>query len=129
MPNVIVTPHIASASHATRLRMAQIAVQNIRDALAGRAEVPSRVEVLLSHQPVDDGRHHHLTVDHSLPLESPPGHQPGLDHPDRSVDRGGGDGHLLDGPPVPLATSPAGVGGPRPERPHGFSLDTPGRGP
>ena len=36
LPNVIVTPHIGSASYATRLRMAQIAVANIRDALAGR---------------------------------------------------------------------------------------------
>ncbi len=36
LPNVIVTPHIGSASHATRLRMAQIAVRNIRDALGGR---------------------------------------------------------------------------------------------
>ncbi len=36
LPNVIVTPHIGSASQATRLRMAQIAVGNIRDALAGR---------------------------------------------------------------------------------------------
>ncbi len=36
LPNAIVTPHIGSASHATRLRMAQIAVANIRDALAGR---------------------------------------------------------------------------------------------
>ena len=36
LPNVILTPHIGSASHATRLRMAQIAVANIRDVLAGR---------------------------------------------------------------------------------------------
>lgn len=36
LTNVLVTPHMGSASHATRLRMAQIAVANIRDALAGR---------------------------------------------------------------------------------------------
>jgi glyoxylate reductase len=36
MPNVIVTPHIASASVATRSRMARLAVQNLLEALAGR---------------------------------------------------------------------------------------------
>jgi glyoxylate reductase len=35
-PNVIVTPHIGSASHATRLKMAELAVDNVLDALAGR---------------------------------------------------------------------------------------------
>lgn len=35
-PNVIVTPHIGSASHATRLRMAELAVDNVLDVLAGR---------------------------------------------------------------------------------------------
>jgi len=36
LPNVIITPHIASASVATRSRMARLAVQNLLDALAGR---------------------------------------------------------------------------------------------
>ena len=36
LPNVIVTPHIASASVATRSRMARLAVQNLLEALAGR---------------------------------------------------------------------------------------------
>jgi glyoxylate reductase len=35
-PNVVVTPHIGSASHATRLRMAELAVDNILDFFAGR---------------------------------------------------------------------------------------------
>lgn len=41
-PNVIITPHIASASHATRARMASIAATNIIAALAGR-EPPNPV--------------------------------------------------------------------------------------
>jgi phosphoglycerate dehydrogenase-like enzyme len=35
-PNVIVTPHIGSASHATRIKMAELAVDNVLDVLAGR---------------------------------------------------------------------------------------------
>ena len=37
MENVLLTPHIASASRATRLRMAMMAAQNIVDVLQGRA--------------------------------------------------------------------------------------------
>ena len=37
LPNLLVTPHIASASVATRGRMAEMAVENLLDALAGRA--------------------------------------------------------------------------------------------
>jgi glyoxylate reductase len=33
---VIITPHIGSASHATRLRMAELAVDNLLDVFAGR---------------------------------------------------------------------------------------------
>jgi glyoxylate reductase len=36
MPNVIITPHIGSASHATRLKMAETAVDNLFDVFAGR---------------------------------------------------------------------------------------------
>ena len=36
LPNVVITPHIGSASHATRVRMAELAVDNILDAFAGR---------------------------------------------------------------------------------------------
>ncbi len=36
LPNVIVTPHIGSATRTTRLRMAAIAVANIRDVLDGK---------------------------------------------------------------------------------------------
>jgi glyoxylate reductase len=35
-PNVVVTPHIGSASHATRLKMAELAVDNVLDVFAGR---------------------------------------------------------------------------------------------
>jgi len=35
MPNVVITPHIASAGAATRLRMAHIAVDNLLAGLAG----------------------------------------------------------------------------------------------
>ena len=35
MPNVVVLPHIGSASMATRGKMADIAVANLRAALAG----------------------------------------------------------------------------------------------
>ncbi len=35
-PNVIVTPHVGSASHATRIKMAALAVDNVLDVLAGR---------------------------------------------------------------------------------------------
>jgi glyoxylate reductase len=35
-PNVIVTPHIGSASHATRIKMAEVAVQNVLDVFEGR---------------------------------------------------------------------------------------------
>jgi glyoxylate reductase len=36
LPNVVITPHIGSASHATRVRMAELAVDNILDVFAGR---------------------------------------------------------------------------------------------
>ncbi len=36
MDNVIVTPHVASASHATRLKMAMMAAQNVVDVFQGR---------------------------------------------------------------------------------------------
>ena len=36
LPNVVITPHIGSASHATRIRMAELAVDNILDVFAGR---------------------------------------------------------------------------------------------
>ena len=36
LPNVVITPHIGSASHATRLRMAELAVENLLDVFAGR---------------------------------------------------------------------------------------------
>jgi glyoxylate reductase len=36
LPNVILAPHIASASLATRTRMAEMAVDNLLAALAGR---------------------------------------------------------------------------------------------
>ncbi len=36
LPNVVVTPHIGSASHATRTRMAEMAVDNLLDVFAGR---------------------------------------------------------------------------------------------
>ncbi len=35
-PNVVLTPHIGSASYATRLKMAELAVDNVLDVLAGR---------------------------------------------------------------------------------------------
>ena len=35
-PHVIVTPHIGSASHATRIRMAELAVDNVLEVFAGR---------------------------------------------------------------------------------------------
>lgn len=35
LPNVVLTPHIGSASHATRLRMAELAARNLLAALAG----------------------------------------------------------------------------------------------
>ncbi len=37
LDNVIVTPHIGSASHVTRMKMAMLAAQNIVDVLEGRA--------------------------------------------------------------------------------------------
>ncbi len=36
LPNVVITPHIGSASHATRLKMADLAVDNLLDVFAGR---------------------------------------------------------------------------------------------
>jgi glyoxylate reductase len=36
LPNVVITPHIGSASHATRHRMAELAVDNILDVFSGR---------------------------------------------------------------------------------------------
>ncbi len=41
-PNVVITPHIGSASHATRARMAEMAARNIIAVLAGR-EPPNAV--------------------------------------------------------------------------------------
>src|SRR3546814_12275933 len=38
-PNVVITPHIASASHATRSRMARMAARNIIEVLDGRRTV------------------------------------------------------------------------------------------
>jgi glyoxylate reductase len=40
--NVVLTPHIGSASHATRVRMAVLAAENIVAALKGR-QPPNRV--------------------------------------------------------------------------------------
>jgi glyoxylate reductase len=40
LPNVVITPHIGSASFATRLRMADLAVDNLLDVFAGR--IPRR---------------------------------------------------------------------------------------
>jgi glyoxylate reductase len=36
LPDVVITPHIGSASHATRLKMANMAVDNVLDVFAGR---------------------------------------------------------------------------------------------
>jgi glyoxylate reductase len=36
LTNVVITPHIGSASHATRLRMAELAVDNLMDVFQGR---------------------------------------------------------------------------------------------
>ena len=36
LPNVVVTPHIGSASHATRTKMAEMAADNLLDVFAGR---------------------------------------------------------------------------------------------
>jgi glyoxylate reductase len=36
LPNVVITPHIGSASHATRLKMAELAVDNLLDVFEGR---------------------------------------------------------------------------------------------
>ena len=36
LPNVVITPHIGSASHATRLKMAELAVENLIDVFEGR---------------------------------------------------------------------------------------------
>jgi glyoxylate reductase len=36
LPNVVITPHIGSASHATRLKMAELAVDNLIDVFEGR---------------------------------------------------------------------------------------------
>jgi glyoxylate reductase len=36
LPNVVIAPHIGSASHATRLRMAEVAVDNLIDVFEGR---------------------------------------------------------------------------------------------
>jgi glyoxylate reductase len=36
LPNVVITPHIGSASHATRLKMAELAVDNVIDVFEGR---------------------------------------------------------------------------------------------
>jgi lactate dehydrogenase-like 2-hydroxyacid dehydrogenase len=44
LPNVVLTPHIASATTATRTRMAVLAAESLRAALAGR-EPPNRVRV------------------------------------------------------------------------------------
>jgi glyoxylate reductase len=52
MANVVITPHIGSASHATRLRMADLAVDNLLDVFVGR--LPRRCAnpaVKLKYQP------------------------------------------------------------------------------
>jgi glyoxylate reductase len=36
LPNLVITPHIGSASHATRLKMAELAVDNLIDVFEGR---------------------------------------------------------------------------------------------
>ncbi|MGB6565382.1 MAG: D-glycerate dehydrogenase [Candidatus Binataceae bacterium] len=36
LPNVVITPHVGSASHATRLKMAELAVDNLIDVFEGR---------------------------------------------------------------------------------------------
>ena len=36
LPNVVATPHIGSASHATRLKMAELAVDNVLDVFSGK---------------------------------------------------------------------------------------------
>jgi len=36
LPNLVITPHIGSASHATRMRMADMAVDNLLDVFGGR---------------------------------------------------------------------------------------------
>ena len=36
LPNVVITPHIGSASHATRLKMAEVAADNLIDVFEGR---------------------------------------------------------------------------------------------
>jgi glyoxylate reductase len=36
LPNIVITPHIGSASHATRLKMAELAVDNLIDVFEGR---------------------------------------------------------------------------------------------
>lgn len=43
-PNLIVTPHVGSATRAARERMTELAVENLLEALAGRA-MPHRVEL------------------------------------------------------------------------------------
>jgi glyoxylate reductase len=47
LPNVVLAPHIASASHATRVEMARLAVDNCVSVLEGRAPItPVNPEVL-----------------------------------------------------------------------------------
>jgi glyoxylate reductase len=47
LPNVVLAPHIASASHETRLRMATLAVENCLAVLEGRTPpTPVNPEVL-----------------------------------------------------------------------------------
>ena len=64
-------------------------------ALPGRPERPRRIEVFLTHQPVDRDPDDHGVADQRLPVEAPPGHLARLDHPDRRVDRPGRHRHLL----------------------------------
>ena len=65
------------------------------EALPVRPEGPGGVEVLLTHQPVDRGGHHRLTVDGCLPGEPLRRHRPRLDRADGRVDRRRGHSHLV----------------------------------
>ena len=55
LPNVVLTPHIASATTATRARMATLAAQNLAAALTGR-EPPNRVTLPSPRVPGRRGR-------------------------------------------------------------------------
>src|SRR5207249_11764720 len=65
------------------------------EALAGLAERPGGLEVLLTHQPVDPCRDDRLAVDRRGPREPLRSDQAGRDDAHRGVDRRGGDGDLV----------------------------------